>query len=78
MNTIINPKKLLYFGSDLVSTITMKRLMHLQSQLPSKSLEVSAVCPTLTRRGTPLAKFYDCLSENSVPIDFVFKKEINR
>jgi methionyl-tRNA formyltransferase len=63
--------KILYFGSDLVSVMTLR------SMLSKTKFDLGVVAPPYKRPRTPLAEFHKFLDERNVPLSFNFGPEKN-
>jgi len=62
-------KNVLYFGSDLVSVMTLHSLM---SRAKDHAFKLKVVCPPYTKPRTPLAELHKYLDQNNIPIQFTF------
>ena len=63
--------KILYFGSDLVSVMTLR------SMLSKCSLNLGVVAPPYAKPRTPLAELHKFLDEKNIPLSFNFGPEKN-
>ena len=64
-------KNCLFFGSDNISTCTLKALLN---KSKPQSLKICAVCPPLAKPRTPLADFHYLLEESNIDIEYAFPK----
>jgi hypothetical protein len=62
-------KKLLIFGSDRVTKLTLQSL--LKSGKNKYSIEV--ICPPLQKPRTPLSELHEYLQQEKIPIKYQFK-----